>query len=161
MAAENQRLGVGERANLVAYLDGELNDAEARAVATKLTQSLSARREVDALERTWELLEFLPRPKATDQLVTRTMSVAVMDGARGDRLGAAAGRYARVALAAAALLATAGLTLAAGYAATHWAWPDPNARLARDLPLAEHLDEYRAVGTIDFLKDLDDLGDLD
>lgn len=160
MAAENQRLGVAERANLVAYLDGELNDAEARAVATKLTQSVSARREVEALERTWELLEFLPRPQATDQLVTRTLSIASLDGTRGERLGAAAGRAMGVALAALALLATAGLTLAAGYAAARWAWPDPSARLARDLPLAEHLDEYRAVGTLDFLKELDDLGEL-
>jgi hypothetical protein len=29
-----------------------------------------------------------------------------------------------------------------GYVATRWLWPDPSARLARDLSLAENLSEY-------------------
>ena len=37
---------------------------------------------------------------------------------------------------------------------THWVWPNPTARLARDLPIAEHLDEYRDVGTFEFLETL-------
>jgi len=36
-----------------------LAEPEARAIATKLTQSLTARKELEALEKTWELLEFL------------------------------------------------------------------------------------------------------
>src|SRR4051794_38198681 len=36
--ADQQRLTTAERENLVAYIDGELNDVEARALATKLTQ---------------------------------------------------------------------------------------------------------------------------
>ena len=46
-APEQQRLSPGERANLVAYLDRELNEAETRAITTKLTQSVTARRELE------------------------------------------------------------------------------------------------------------------
>ena len=48
------------------------------------------------------------------------------------------------------------LALGLGYAATRWAWPDPTARLSRDLPIAEHLDEYRDVGSMQFLEELAD-----
>src|SRR5437879_2936082 len=84
MKPDQQRLSQAERANLVAYLDQELNEAEAHAIATKLTLSVSARREVDALEKTWELLDYLPRPKATPELTERTLAeagqVASLDG---------------------------------------------------------------------------------
>ena len=53
MASETQRLTDAERANLVAYLDGELNEAETRALGTKLTQSVTARREIESLQKTW------------------------------------------------------------------------------------------------------------
>ena len=35
---DRQRLNPEERANLVAYVDGELTEAEARSLSTKLTQ---------------------------------------------------------------------------------------------------------------------------
>ena len=42
----------------------------------------------------------------------------------------------------------------AWFCAHAWAWPDPVARLVRDLSLAEHLDEYKEVGTFEFLEEL-------
>ena len=50
-----------------------------------------------------------------------------------------------------ALLVVAAVCLGLGYAATRWAWPDPSARLARNLSLAEHLDEYLDVGSFEYL----------
>jgi hypothetical protein len=44
--------------------------------------------------------------------------------------------------------------------ATRWLWPDPTSRLVRDLSLAEHLDEYRDVGSFEFLHLLDEIPDL-
>src|SRR4051812_10346344 len=74
MGPDQQRLTPNERADLVAYLDGELGDAEARAIATKLAHSATARREVESLEKTWELLEYLPRPGASDDFIARTLT---------------------------------------------------------------------------------------
>jgi anti-sigma factor RsiW len=149
--AQELRLSPTERANLVAYLDGELNDAEARAIATKLTQSATARRELEILEKTWELLDLLPRQRASEQLTSRTLTemqhIAQGGGRLESKFRAVAARWSRIALGAAASLAA----LAVGFALTQWVWPNPTARLARDLPIVEHLDEYQAVGTFDYL----------
>jgi anti-sigma factor RsiW len=154
MAQDQLRLSPTERANLVAYLDGELNDAESRAIATKLTNSATARRELELLEKTWELLEHLPRPRASEQLTTRTLTqmhlIAQQGGQMESAFRALAQRVGRVAAAVGASLAACLL----GYALTQWVWPNPTARLARDLPLVEHLDEYRDVGSFEFLEAL-------
>ena len=155
MAAE-QRLTQTERGNLVAYLDGELNEVEARAISTKLTQSVSARREAEALRKTWELLEYLPRPTATPQLAQQTLTEIARLGQGNPRLAGLAGRVVRFGGRAAACLLTAAVTLALGYAGARWLWPDPSARLARQLSLAEHLDEYEEIGTFEFLQQLDE-----
>src|SRR5207249_2339986 len=68
------RLTPDERADLVAYVDGELPEVTARAIATKLTQSATARREVEMLQRTWELLGHLPMPQLGTQFSERTVT---------------------------------------------------------------------------------------
>lgn len=145
------RLTTLERGNLVAYLDGELNEAESRAIATKLTQSATARREIEGLQKTWELLEHLPRARASDAFSERTLTEVRRFDEQGGKIETAfkhaAGRFAAVAAWALVFVAVAG----ASYAAARWAWPDPSARLVRELPVAEHLDEYRDVKDFDFL----------
>jgi hypothetical protein len=156
MANEKQRLSPAERANLVAYIDGELNEAEARAIATKLTQSVTARRELESLEKTWELLDLLPRPQPTTEFTAKTLTLVKQLAARDDRLFSVAGRTAQHLTRVLVLALSSVLTLAIAYAATRWLWPDPTARLERELSLAEHLDEYIDIGSFDFLKLLDD-----
>jgi hypothetical protein len=69
-----QRLSPEERANLAAYIDGELTENESRAIATKLSLSAIARREVESLKKTWELLEYLPRPNVSQEFSERTLT---------------------------------------------------------------------------------------
>ncbi len=152
---EPQRLTTEERSELVAYLDQEAPPEIARDIAEKLARSLTARHEVESLERTWELLEYLPRPKASNELITRTLTLATQANLKGDRLYATTGDYARGLLKVAAGVVIAAAALGAGYAATRWVWPDPNARLARDLSIAEHFDEYQDVGSFEYLHMID------
>ena len=159
MVPDQQRLSIEERANLVAYLDGELNDAQARTIATKLTQSLTARREVDALQKTWEMLDLLPRPKASEDFTARTLSVATQQG--DGRIASAAGDLARRVGLGLAWVAASALLFVLGYFLTSRVWPNPTARLARDLSIAESLDEYRDVGSFEFLKQLDSSTEFD
>jgi hypothetical protein len=153
MVPDQQRLSINERSNLVAYLDGELNDAEARSIATKLTQSLTARREVDALQKTWELLDLLPRPKVSEDFTARTLSVATQtpDG----RIASAANDLVRRAGIGLAWLCASAILFLLGYFLTLWVWPNPTDRLSRDLSIAESLDEYRDAGSFEFLEQLD------
>lgn len=156
MANESQRLTEDERANLVAYLDGELSDDEARTLAAKLTQSVSARREVERLEATWALLDQLERPEAPPELKERTLTQIHLAETQVSPIGGHAAdvlrRAARVAIAAVAFLGASGL----GYVATRWLYPDPTRDLARHLTIAERLDQYEAVGSLEFLRLLDE-----
>lgn len=152
---DQQRLSPTERANLVAYLDGELGEHESRAIATKLTQSVTARREIEMLQKTWELLEHLPRPRASESFTQRTLTEVDRLSVAGDKMMGAASRTLRHALIMIAGILASMLCFGLGVAAMRWAWPDPTARLVRDLPIAEHLDEYRDVGSFEFLEGLD------
>jgi hypothetical protein len=154
MGPDQQRLTPTERANLVAYLDGELADADARAIATKLAHSATARREVESLEKTWDLLEYLPRPKASEDFTARTLSQVLHGDLQAKQLGSTALRLARRGGTAVVWTCLGLLTFGIGFALVHWVWPNPSERLNRDLPIAEHLDEYRDVGSFEFLKEL-------
>src|SRR6516164_8842904 len=61
------------RQKLVAYLDGELDQEAAREVEAELTSNATVRQEMDTLKKTWDLLDFLPRPQAPQSFSQRTM----------------------------------------------------------------------------------------
>jgi hypothetical protein len=151
---EQLRLTPDERADLVAYVDGELPEAHSRMISTKLTQSATARREVDMLRKTWEMLDHLPRPEAPEHFSEKTISYIRRLETGGNSweplVGAWAARVARLLV----YLVLAAASLGGGYALTRWVWPDPTKRLVQDLTLAEHLDEYLEVGSFEFLKEL-------
>lgn len=155
MVPDQQRLTSEERVNLVAYLDDELNEAEKRAISTKLTQSLTARRELDALQKTWELLDYLPRPQASVDFTARTLVGVQEHHEKGDKLVLAVSSSLRKVMASAILVAASALLFLLGHVLVAWVWPNPSARLARDLSIAERLDEYRDVQRFEFLDLLD------
>ena len=155
MVPEHQRLSPDERSNLVAYLDGELPEAQAQAIATKLTQSMTARREVESLQKAWELLDLLDRPQASEDFTARTLVQAESLDGRGDRIASAASDITRKVMTGLGWLVAAVVLALVGYTITSRLWPNPSARLMRDLSIAESLDAYREVGGIDFLRKLD------
>jgi anti-sigma factor RsiW len=154
MVPEQQRLSPGERANLVAYLDGELPEAEAQVIATKLTHSATARREAELLQKTWELLEHLDRPQVPESLTERTLTEVRQIAERGDRFETAFLQAARRGVRNTLWIGVSLVAFAATFALVRWVWPSPSEHLARELPIAEHLDEYRDVGSFEFLDEL-------
>lgn len=154
--ADHSRLNTDERADLVAFLDRELPEDRSRSLEEKLTRSLSARREIESLKSTWDLLDLLPHPQADALFTDRTITLAINEPGRDEALvSAARGAVRRIST----LLLVVGLAVVGGligYAGVRWAWPDPTARLARDLTIAEHLDDYRAAGSLEFLRRLDE-----
>lgn len=154
-APEQQRLSTADRANLVAYLDGELPEAEARHLAARLAASVSGRREAESFQKTWDFLDYLPRPQPSAEFVSRTLTMATTQAAPEDRLAALLGPVLRRVAQFAALVVAAGAAALLAYALVRWAWPNPTARLARDLSIAENLDAYREVGSMEFLQQLD------
>lgn len=153
---EQLRLTPDERADLVAYIDGELPDATARALSTKLTQSATARREVELLKKTWELLGHLSFPEVDPRFAERTMTEIRRIELKSPAWESSVRSVSSWAVQVATYTLLAVLGVGAGYAATRWIWPDPSGQLTRDLSLAEHLDEYLEVGSFEFLNQLAD-----
>src|SRR5262245_46294753 len=68
------RLTDDERANLVAFLDGEVDESLAKSLEDKVARSVSVRREIDALEKTWGMLDWLPRPELPADFASQTLT---------------------------------------------------------------------------------------
>jgi hypothetical protein len=60
-------------AELVAYLDGELDPTAARQVEARLATDPDARAKAAALKKTFDLLDYLPKPEASPNFTTRTL----------------------------------------------------------------------------------------
>jgi anti-sigma factor RsiW len=143
-----------EREELVAFLDGELTEDDAHKVEARLNVDAAARAEADALRRTWDLLDFLPRPEASPDFTHRTLERVgpvrkTQPVPRRSRLRAA---VVAVAWAAALLVAVAGghtgmsLFLKRGSAERD---------LVRDLRVIENKRLYELGEDVEFLRELD------
>jgi anti-sigma factor RsiW len=156
--SEQQPLSDQERDDLVAYLDGELSEEEARALDAKLNLHPQARSEAEALRRTWELLDFLPRPEPSATFTHRTLErVVPLSGqalARSHQVRQRV-RTGLFALGWAAALLLASVGGYAGYQVVNPPGPTEE-DLVRDLRLIENKPLYDLVGDIEYLRALDD-----
>jgi len=148
------RLTAELRDDFVAYLDGELDEDATERIEKVIAQSEVARSDMEALAQTYELLDSLDRPEASDDFAERTMATIRVDELRADprdtwwyRLSHQGGVFA---LWAAAFAGVA--TLA--YLATNRWYRTPSDDLVENLPLIEQLDLYTEVGSIEFLERL-------
>jgi anti-sigma factor RsiW len=152
-----------DRANLVAYLDGELDEQAARALEARLATDAQARAEAEGLRRTWEMLDYLPRAEASTSFTNRTLEkLAVLTGPGGAALPAR--RFPWWLLAAgwaAALLLAAG----GGLTAANLLWPRPpaaaddaaevEAQIAHHRRVLENRRLYEHADDLDFVRALD------
>jgi anti-sigma factor RsiW len=152
-----------ERANLVAYLDGELDEAQARVLEARLSNDPRARAEAESLRRTWDLLDYLPRTEASTSFTHRTLEkLAVQTGVRPIARRRRWPWWLRAAAWAAAVLLAAGV----GFGVANLLWPrqqasvqapaEVEARMARDLRVIRHKRLYEHVDDLQFLRELDD-----
>ncbi|HEX6986725.1 MAG TPA: hypothetical protein VF170_15195 [Planctomycetaceae bacterium] len=145
------RLTAEQRADLVAYLDGELGEEEAREIEQVLAASQVARHEVEMLGRTWDLLETLPRETASAEFAAKTLATVKVETTRTPPEWLPQARRGLIALGWAAVLAAAAVL---GFTAGHRWMPRQDDAFVRELPLLKDLDAYRDVGSVEFLRDL-------
>jgi anti-sigma factor RsiW len=140
-----------DRTDLVAYLDGELDEEAARSLESRLNQNPTMRAEADSLRRTWELLDYLPRAEPSSSFTNRTLDRIVTQPSRAlspiRRRWLLWGGWA-----AAVLLAAVGGYLTA--VALVPARPTEQ-DLIRELRLIENLRLYEPVENLEFLRELD------
>src|SRR5689334_14152761 len=138
---------------LTAYLDGELDAESVRRVEERLARDESYRTQLQKLERTWGLLDGLPRASVDEKFTKTTLEMVALSAAQDAdaALRAAPVRQRRQRLAGLISMAAA---LLVGFAIGHQVWPDPNQKLLADLPVLENLDLYYQVDDIAFLREL-------
>ncbi len=142
---------------LIAYLDGELEDAACRRIEQLLMTDPQIRRRLQELERCWELLDQLEPPPDDERLTRSTLEMVAVEAAREvEQSPPMWGKKAwfRLLLALFSLL----LAGAVGFGLGWWAAPDPDRQLLEDLPLLENLDCYRQIDDFQFLKSLQERG---
>lgn len=148
---------------LVAYLDGELPESDARDVEQSLASDPAMRAEVEQLNRAWDMLDLLPRPSASGEFSSRTLATLKVSGATtalpnehsaAPTVAIVATKPMRLgihplAIWSAGLVAVSLLGFMVGRMSAR---PDNDVWLD-DLALIEQLDVYREIGDAKFLRD--------
>lgn len=148
------RISPEDRENLTAYLDGELEEDGTRHIEAILSQSSVARTDVDVLSRTYDLLDVLPRAKASQDFVERTVATAKLETFQkplADLEWFRAGKKVALLL---LWLAALGASATAGYSLTNRFLPAEADLLLDEYPLLQDLDVYTEVDNIQFLERL-------
>ena len=140
---------------LTSYLDDELSNEEREQVEARLTDDLDFRVRLNKLQRAWDMLDSLPKTELTFDFTRSTVEmVATRAGSdSGELKTIPTGRWSLI-LGAAAVL----LSAVAGYFLVYAALDSPNRRLMSDLPMLQHLDEYRYAEDVEFIEMLDEAG---
>ena len=138
-------------ADLVAYLDGELDADQARAVEDRLSRDAEYRRQLRELQQTWDLLDQLPTAEVDDRFTQTTLAMVAVSAAEDvdqaqQRQVSTRRRWWWIGSMAAAV------AFVIGYAAVSLVVSRENRRLLRDLPVIQRLDEYRYADSVEFLR---------
>ena len=148
---------------LVAYLDGELPEGDARDVEQSLASDPAMRAEVEKLNRAWDMLDLLDRPNASGEFSSRTLATLKVSGAT-TALPDEHSASPTVAIESAKpsrfqippLLAwSAGLVVVSllGFVVGRMTARPDNDVWLDDLALIEQIDLYREIGDAKFLRD--------
>lgn len=148
---------------LVAYLDGELPEGDARDVEQSLASDPAMRVEVEKLNRAWDLLDLLDRPNASGEFSSRTLATLKVSGtttalpneqSAAPTVAIAATKLSRFGVPplVAWLAGLVTVTLLGFFVGRMTVRPESDVWLD-DLALIEQLDVYREIGDAQFLRD--------
>jgi anti-sigma factor RsiW len=140
-----------EQAEMVAYLDGELDVQQVADVEKRLSEDHEYRLRLQQLQQAWDLLDELPRSRADDQFTRSTVEIVVVK-ARDEinQLGSLPAWRRRLPLLLGFLLVM-GTTLT-GYLLSWRAATADNRRFIKDLPVIEKVSQYRDAESLEFLR---------
>jgi len=138
---------------LVAYLDGEL-DAETEArIVRRLADDPRYNQRLIQLQRAWDLLDTLQQTESDDDFVHSTVAMVAVQ-AEQDAKTQKVRIVRRRNLMWLAIAGVVLLSATLGYLVIQRRLSREDRELVRDLPVIEHVDEYRNIENLDFLKQL-------
>jgi anti-sigma factor RsiW len=148
-------LNEDERAELVAYLDGELDEAETQAIEAKIATDPDARAELDALQQTWGMLDYLPKATPSPNFTNKTLERLTLEDVSAQQVKPTRSPWPVAIGWAAAVVAAVGL----GYGTMAFMWPTPipnaDRELVENLRVVENWRLYENADDLEFVKKLD------
>lgn len=138
---------------LVAYLDGEVDEATRERIERRLAADSEHRQILEELRASWELLSDLPTAEPNKLFARSTVEMVAISAEQDLQLFRGQLKRRRGWNYGLALVGT-GLAAVLGFAIVRTAIPDPDAELLRDLSVIENLDTYVYADNIDFVKKL-------
>jgi len=157
MNDDQKNTTAGPDDELVAFLDGELDSEALQQVEQRLQADTEYRLRLSQLQRSFDLLDSLPRAEVEETFTRSTMEMVVLSESQSMQSVARSQRARKI---LGWLWATACLVCIsfASYLFVTGLVDRPNKQLVKDLPLIEHLDLYRYADSMDFLRQLDSQG---
>lgn len=144
--------------DLVAYLDGELDDAAAEAVENQLANDPAARARADEHKKAFDLLDYLPRsepsPTFTNRTITRLMPAAGVSGSQPTPVVAPRRVWPEVVAWGLLAVLAGGVAFAGGRVWKQAITPPPADLPLSDLAVIESLPLYAGVDDLAFLREL-------
>ncbi len=138
---------------LTAYLDGELDEAEVQHVEQRLEEDPDYLSEMQALQRSWDLLDQLPATEPDRSFTQTTMELVVGEARR--EMPFKFSWVWPIRLAVAALLFVS--LFAIGYSMVRYAQTQPDRVLVQQLPVIDHHERFLAVDMdLDFVRQMVD-----
>jgi anti-sigma factor RsiW len=139
---------------IVAYLDGELDSVAEAQIVRKLSEDAAYRARLSQLQHAWDLLDNLRGTEADDEFAASTVAMVAVHADQESK-----SQQMRIVrqrgLTWLALAAIILLSMSVGYYVSHRRVTRNDRNLVRDLPVIEHVDEYRNIDNLDFLKALE------
>lgn len=149
------RLTAELREDLVAYLDGELDEKNVQAVENTLARNNVVRHDLEQLSRTYDLLDFLPRAEVSQEFTAKTMSIVSVRASQvwpnEDQWKAG---FRRFFLALVWCAALGGAAYAGFHFTTQLVKTEADV-LVDDLPVIERLDQLQEIENLKFLEKLE------
>ena len=145
------RLTTEQRDNLTAYLDGELDEDGTRQIETVLANSTVARNDVEVLAKTYELLDLLPRPRASGEFSEKTMQTAKLGEVRKDPRQTVWYRHGSRIIRWGSWAALLFIAACVGYSMANSRIPQHDDVLLDNLEVIQRLDDYEKAGSFEFL----------
>ena len=130
------------------HLDQEVDAAGAERVEALLATDPQLRQEADLLRRSWDMLEFLDRPNASQDFTQRTASQASLGVEILPDTKLAPVERGRIS--AGVWFAGVAAAFLVGLVVALW-WPSTDRQLLKDRQVLEKLDQFEAARSFEFL----------
>jgi anti-sigma factor RsiW len=144
---------VSLREQLSAYLDGELDDAARGDVELRIASDPALCEELRRLSKVWECLDDLPRAEADAAFTQTTVEIVALSAQK--QIERRRGWLSRTKLMEWGVFGLVFLIAGMlGAVAADLSSPTKDELLFRDLPVIRNLDKYKAVGSVEFLREL-------